>query len=851
MSGSGDSAEAAGLADPVTRRKADPGAVTTLPRGVVTFLLTDIEGSSHLWESHAKEMAEVVQRHYDLLHEAVRAHRGALPVEQGEGDSVVAAFERGSDAVQAAVAAQRAILEETWPAGIDIGVRMALHSGEARLRDPENYVGEAIIRAARVRELGHGGQVLVSRACAEVVADAVPPGVSFRAMGPYRLKNLGRPEEIFQLCHPELPDVFGPLRGIDQVANNLPTQLTPFIGREADLAQIHALIEDSRLLTLTGSGGCGKTRLALQVAADLVEVHADGVWYVELAPLGHNSSVLASIADVLRVQASAEVDLLDSVVDRLRDRRALLVVDNCEHLLDDAAATIEALLRGSPSLRVLSTSRQPLNLPGEVTWRVPSLAVPGPAAMAVQTLEQFDAVRLFIDRAVRSRPNFVVTEENAPAIAAICAHVDGIPLAIELAAARVRSLSVERILDGLQDRFRLLTGGSRAGLPRHQTLRSSVEWSHQLLDDDERALLRRLSQFSGGFTLNAAEGIAGFDPLDDYGVLDHLSSLVERSLVILDDEGPIERYRLLETIKQFADEQLVASGEVTCVLERHLVHFAGFVAEVAPALQTGAQERARLALSAEHDNLRTALVHAESAASADRLSSLVFDLVQYWFQADHTELGIDWLDRAMARLGPDDHMWRGRLLWGRALLSLYYGDWEGGATAAQGAVDSATLSGDDLALGRAMDVIADFGQLADPLGQIPVLEEALRHATLADDSWSKCNITQKIGFSLLYADRFHEVPGRLDQALAVLDGDPNPFFLAWHHIGHGTASVMAGRRDAVAHARAAGDHADRSGEPFTRAWSTGVLVSALVERGDYDEAARAIDFARRELDVDG
>ncbi len=829
----------------------EPRTVAALPRGVVTFLLTDLEGSSHLWESHPEEMADVVQRHYDLLHNVVRAHHGALPLEQGEGDSVVAAFERGSDAVAAAVTAQRAILAESWPVGIEIRVRMALHSGEARLRDPENYVGEAIIRAARVRELGHGGQVLVSRACAEVVADTLPPGVDFRDLGPYRLKNLGRAEEIFQLCHPDLPDVFGPLRGIDQVANNLPTQLTPFIGREADLAQVHALVEDSRLLTLTGSGGCGKTRLALQVAADLVDVHADGIWYVELAPLGQTSSVLASIADVLRVQASAEVALLDAVVQRLRDRRALLVIDNCEHLLDDAAATIDALLRGSPSLRVLATSRQPLNLPGEVSWRVPSLAIPDPSETAVQTVEQFGAVRLFIDRAVRSRPNFAVTADNAPAIAAICHHLDGIPLAIELAAARVRSLSVDRILDGLQDRFRLLTGGSRAGLPRHQTLRSSVEWSHQLLADDERVLLRRLSGFSGGFTLDAAEAIAGFPPLDAYGILDHLAALVERSLVILDDEGTVERYRLLETIKQFAHEQLVASGEVGDVLDRHLVHFAGVVAVVAPDLQTGRQEQARAVLAAEHENLRTALVHAEQAAAVDPLSTLAFDLVHYWFQAGHAAVGIEWLDRAVARLGADDHLWRGRLLWGRALLSLYYGDWQAGALAAEGAVASATECGDDLALGRAMDIIADFGQMADPLGEIPVLEQALRHATAAGDSWSRCNIAQKIAWSLHYADRFHEVPARLDQALALLDGDPNPFFLAWHHIGHGTAAAMAGRPGAVEQARVAKEHSDRSGEPLTRAWSTGLLVTALVARGEYDEAEGAIELARQELEADG
>ncbi len=405
-----------------------PQPLSTLPTGVVTFLLTDVADSTPMWERSPEVMTGVMARHYEILHAAVTDHGGALPVEQGEGDSIVAAFRAGSDAVAAALAAQRSLAAEPWPDEVEVDVRMALHTGEAKLRDLGNYAGETIIRTARLRALAHGGQVIASRQCVDLVGDALPAGADWLDLGAYRLKGLGRPEPVLQLLHPDLGAEFPPLRGPDSVTNNLPTQLTPFIGREAELAQLHALLDDTRLLTVTGSGGCGKTRLALEAATDRIERHADGIWYVELAPLGETSSVVAALAAVLNVRDTAGGSLLDALVGRLADQHALVVIDNCEHLLDECATLVETLLRGCPPLQIMTTSRQPLNVPGEVTWRVPSLRSPHAGeTMSVESLEQFDAVRLFIDRAVRARPNFTVDNENAPHVAKICGQLDGIP----------------------------------------------------------------------------------------------------------------------------------------------------------------------------------------------------------------------------------------------------------------------------------------------------------------------------------------------------------------------------------------------------------------------------------------
>ncbi len=825
-----------------------PQPLTALPTGVVTFLLTDVEDSTPMWERAPDVMTAVMARHYEILHASVTGHGGALPVEQGEGDSIVAAFRTGSDAVSAALAAQRALTAEPWPDGIDVTVRMALHTGEAKLRDLGNYAGETIIRTARLRALAHGGQVIASRQCVDLIGDAVPAGGDWLDLGAYRLKGLGRPEQVYQLLHPELPAEFPPLRGPDSVTNNLPTQLTPFIGREAELAQLHSLLDDTRLLTVTGSGGCGKTRLALEAATDRVERHRDGIWYVELAPLGETSSVVAALAAVLNVRDAAGGSLLDALVSRLVDQHALVVIDNCEHLLDECTVLVEALLRGCPPLQIMTTSRQPLNVPGEVTWRVPSLRSPhADDAITVESLEQFDAVRLFIDRAVRARPNFTVDNDNAPHVAKICGQLDGIPLAIELAAARVRSLSVARIAEGLDDRFRLLRGGSTTLLPRQQTLYESIEWSHQLLDEDERVLLRRLARFSGGFDLDAAEAVCSFDPLDEYAVLDLLGSLVDRSLVVLDDEGPADRYRLLESIKQFARTRLDDSGETTAVLDRHLEHFAALARRLAPDLATGAQRDARPVLAREAENLRVALEHAAGHDDLERLATLAFDLTLFWHQTAGFAQGDHWLAQAAARLAGSDSPALSRLLWARGYLNFYFGNFDEAYDFATEGLAAGERVGEPLGTARCLDLQADVVQLSTPMVAAQTLEVAREQAEATGDDWGAADIIQKLGYSYLYVNRFDEARRWLD---VVADGGfngNNPFFVAWHYNALTCMHRRSGAPDWADDAARAVEAADECGEPLTIGWAVAYLAEQRLRTGDVGGAVALLTRRRAEL----
>ena len=827
-------------------------STTPLPTGVVTFLLTDIAGSTQLWETAPERMTDVIARHYEILHGAVIRNNGALPVEQGEGDSIVAAFRNGSDAIGAALEAQQALAAEVWPDDIAVPVRMALHTGETKLRDLGNYAGETIIRAARLRALAHGDQIIASRQCVDFVADALPDDADWLDLGSYRLKNLGRPEQVFQLTHPDLPAAFPPLRGPDSVTNNLPTQLTPFIGREPELAQLHALLDDTRLLTVTGSGGCGKTRLALEAATDRIDRHVDGIWYVELAPLGETSSVVTALAAVVHVQESADETLLEAVVGRLADSRALVLIDNCEHLLAESAALIEALLRGCPPLQIMTTSRQPLNLPGEVTWRVPSLRSPKASdEVTVESLAQFDAVRLFIDRAVRSRPNFAVTNENAAHVAMICEQLDGIPLAIELAAARVRSVSVARIAEGLDDRFRLLRGGSSTLLPRQQTLYESIEWSHQLLEPNEQVLLRRLALFSGGFTLDAAEAICEFDPLDAYDVLDLLGGLVDRSLVVLGEEGSTDRYRLLETIKQFSRARLEEADEIPAVLDHHLRYFADFAARLAPDLETGAQRVSRPMLERDGENLRVALIHASESEDPEVLAALAFDLVLYWFQTAQFNQGDHWLTLAAERLGDEPSVLRARVLWGRGYLNFYFGNFELAYDLAEAGLAVGQLSADPLSIARCFDLRADVGMLAAPLAAIESLTEALKLARAADDQWGVIDILQKIGFAYVYADHYEEARVWWQEAFDAGLNNQNPFFVAWHYNGLVYAARRTGDPSWAADAQRALAAALECGDLLTIGWSVGLMAEELMRRGDHPDAAALLLQHRAELTVRG
>jgi class 3 adenylate cyclase len=488
-------------------------APTTLrPTGTITFLFTDIEGSTRLWEQQPEAMEAALARHDALAADAIQRHEGTLVKHRGEGDSLFAVFARAADAVAAAVALQQALITEPWPAQTVPRVRLALHTGDAVLRDGD-YFGPAVNRCARLRAVAHGGQLLLSSATQELVRDALPEGVTLRELGEHRLRDLARPERVFQLLHPDLPADFPPLASLNTLPNNLPQQVTSFIGREKEMAEVRRLLDKTRLLTLTGSGGTGKTRVSMQVAADLLEGEGDGVWLVELAPLADPALVPQAVATALGIREEPGKPLSQTLVDFLKPKRLLLLLDNCEHLLAACAELAEQILRHCPGVQILATSREGLNIPGETTYRLPSLSLPDPRQLpsSVEGLTQYEAVRLFIDRATAAVPSFTVTNQNAPAVAQLCVRLDGIPLAIELAAARVKALSVEQINARIADMFRLLTGGSRTALPRQQTLRAAIDWSYDLLSEKEKILLRRLSVFAGGWTLEAAEQVCA-DP---------------------------------------------------------------------------------------------------------------------------------------------------------------------------------------------------------------------------------------------------------------------------------------------------------------------------------------------------
>ena len=558
-----------------------------LPTGTVTLLLADVEGSTRLWETQPKEMTAALARLNQTVSAIIASRDGVRPVEQGEGDSFVAAFARASDAVAAALEMQRAPLAP-------IRLRIGLHTGEIQLRDEGNYAGPTINRTARLRDLGHGGQTLLSGATEAMVLDALPSDAWLSDLGSHALRDLPRPERVMQLCHPDVVNEFPPLRVSKTIAaKRLPVQLTSFVGRDEQLTQVRELLTQNRLVTLTGAGGAGKTRLAVQIAGQLSSEFGDGIWYVDLAPITDPELVPITAARAFGLPDQAGRSTMDTLTRFAADRQMLVVLDNCEHLLDASAALVNALLGAAAGLTLLTTSREPIGVAGEVSWRVPSLSLAD------------EAIELFTDRARHARPEFVVTDDNAAVVAEICTRLDGLPLAIELAAARVRALSLTEILESLHDRFRLLTGGARTAVRRQQTLRASVDWSHALLTEPERVLFRRLAAFLGGFDVDAAQTVAGGGDVQRYQVLDQLSLLVDKSLVVADDSRGRTRYRLLETVRQYALEKLGESGEADVVRSRHRDYYTALAAAVdAPAGTDYEQhiERAEI----EIDNLRAA-----------------------------------------------------------------------------------------------------------------------------------------------------------------------------------------------------------------------------------------------------
>jgi predicted ATPase/class 3 adenylate cyclase len=611
-----------------------------LPTGTVTFLFTDLEASTQLWEAHPEAMPAALARHDALLRQAVEAHGGA--VVKTTGDGLHAAFASAPAAADAAIAAQQALQAEGWDDTGPLRARIALHTGEAELRDGD-YYGPALNRAARLMAAAHGGQILLSAATASLLRQA---GGQLIDLGEHRLRDLAAVEHVYQLAGPDLRPEFPPIHSLETYAHNLPLQLTSFVGRESEMAQVKRLLSTTRLLTLTGPGGTGKTRLALQAAAELLDLYPGGAWLVELATLTDPSLIGQAVAAALRVREQPGRPLDEVLVDYLRYKRLLLLLDNCEHLVEASARLADWLLHACPELTILASGREALSIAGEVTFQVPSLPVPpvtngaGPEP-AVSPLG-YAAIRLFVERAQAARPDFRLTEGNAEAVIQICRRLDGIPLAIELAAARIKLLSPEQIAARLSDRFRLLTGGSRTALPRQQTLQALIDWSWDLLPEPEKRLLRRLSAFAGGWTLEAAEAVVGSEddpePLD---VLEGLAQLVAKSLVMVGDDG---RYRLLETIRQYARDRLWEASESEALRERHAGFFLELALEAEPHLVGPEMVRWLQRLDVERDNLRAALEWALDSRPELALR-LAAALAMYWSRHAQTTEARRWLEQ--------------------------------------------------------------------------------------------------------------------------------------------------------------------------------------------------------------
>jgi len=618
----------AGTAVSVGARTASPtGPVepgeADVPTGTVTFLLTDIEGSTRLWEAVPEAMEVALERHNQLLTGVIEDHGGAVVTARGEGDSFFAVFPSASAAVEAAGACQLALNAEPWPAGAALRVRMGLHTGEARARGSDRVDHAPINRCARVKAAGHGGQVLVTKTTRDLAGGRLGGGFALKRLGEFRLRDLAEPELIYQLTHPGLPADFPPVRTVAERPGNLPVPVSSFIGRERELEQTAAALGQARVVTLTGPGGVGKTRLALQAAAKLAPRFADGGWLCELAPVRDPAGVDDAVAAVFSVTARAGQSTGEALVEFLRAKDLLLVLDNCEHLIEGAAALAAVLARSCERLVILATSRESLGIEGERLLPVPPLGVPEVDA-DLGAISQAEAVLLFAERAAAVRPGFAVTAQNAAAVTAVVRRLDGIPLAVELAAARVPAMTPAELARRLERSFAVLGTGRRGAAARHQTLRATIDWSFQLLTGPEQVLLARLAVFAGGATLEAAEAVCSGEGIDPDAVFELLAALVARSLVVAREDGLETRYRLLETICQYGEEHLEAAGEAERWRARHAGYYAGLLPRVRGQAHDPDQEVFwAVRLGADQDNLLAAWSWAISTSNVGTAFSIL------------------------------------------------------------------------------------------------------------------------------------------------------------------------------------------------------------------------------------
>jgi len=781
--------------------------MNNFPSGTVSFLFTDIEGSTKLAQQYPEDIQALLARHNEILDGAIATNDGFLF--KTVGDAYCVAFHKSMDALNAALEAQRQFDRETWsPAPIK--VRMGIHTGAAQLKGETDYSGYATLSLVqRIMSAGHGGQVLISQTVHDLLDNNLPEDIHLMDMGERNLKDILQPEHLYQLTAPDLPQEFPPLNTLKVINHNLPTNLSSFIGRDHELAAIKDRFGNARLLSLIGPGGTGKTRLSLQMGGEVLSEFKDGVWLVELAPLSDPALIIQTIASVFGLRENPGSPLANQVMDYLRRKQLLLILDNCEHLIDACARLAEQLLRNCPDLKILASSREALGINGEAVYRVPSLSLPEQAEVTKDAVAECEAVQLFIERAAAANPRFQLTDENASSVAQVCLRLDGIPLALELAAARARVLSVEQIAERLDDRFRLLTGGSRTALPRQQTLRALIDWSYDLLTASEKALFRRLAVFVGGWTLEAAEAVCAGDEFESYEVLDLLTEIVDKSLVQVDESGETIRYKRLETIRQYAREKLLETDEAIDVRNRHLDYYIEYAnlleKDYINPYQYDIIDKMRL----EYDNIRSALSWAvdnnvEKAARLLTPSTTSWSLVM---MGNISEVR-DWCSTVIARLDSlreetsgstnDLLKLKARILdrYSQALMNL--GNHQASRTAAEESIQLARESNDTLTL---VDALGSLGHCALYAGDP---EAALDAAQEGIEIGEKLDAERELIWALDAMTHIYNLKGDNDEVLK--------YFTRIEEI------------------------LKKAGIPTDPVYKSGFLIEQAVQRGDMDQA---------------
>ena len=792
-----------------------------VPAGTVTLLAAKVEDSSRPREAEPDQMSAVA-RLDDAVWDIVAAHHGMRPVDGSERDSFVLRL-RTSDA---------------WHARFCHGC--ALRSPMAALCTPAEYKQlddgfcSPMNRTARLRDLAHDGQIVLSGTTHDVAADRLPADVWLMDLGRHRLPDLSRPERVMQVCHPDLCNEFPPLQTLNVCAEErFSAELTSFVGREAEIGEVRRILAHNRLVTLTGTGGAGKTRLAVQVAAQLAGEFCDGVSWVDLAPVTDPHLVPVTVARTLGAPDQPGRSMLDILTGFIGDRRVLLVLDNLEHLLDSCAPRIAALLGACPGLTMLATSREPIGVPGEVTWRVPSLSLAD------------EAIELFTDRARRVRPDFALSDDNTAAVREICRRLDGIPLAIELAAARVRALSLNDILDGLQDRFQLLTGGGRTGVHRHQTLRASEDWSHELLSESERILFRRLAVFLGGFDLKAAQAVGATGALDRDQVLEHVTMLVDKSLAIAETHGPRMRYRLLETVRVYALEKLGESGEENAVRARHRDHYTSLAAELDSPAPAGHEQLLELA-EIEIDNLRAAFAFSRDNCDHDLALQLASSLQSLWLIRGRVSEGLAWFDGILDHPGVQQGELapavRARALADRAVLDASRAIREK-TDQVQQALAIAREVGDPALLVRALIARGSIAS-HDVDGVRPYFAEAMEIARALGDGFTLCQILAWQAFAAHAAGDAGATRAAGEEGRDLADAIGARLHSRQCRWCLGSAHMMNGDvRTAIAELREVTDEADAAHD-FLFRWCGRVNLShALACHGEADQARSTAEAA--------